>query len=139
MLNIIQINSRPKIAKLFTASWRNRSLQRIGARRYTKCHSLNNIFEMRSIHWKQKAFVKPIWHPSCFFRIEKILSKTFIKRTISIVSIQKHKHASFPETYAQEITLVNSCCYILCISCQKSYPLDSVTMFPFMAEIFLIS
>ena len=73
-----------------------------------------------------------------FSELERDLVR-LIKRTISIVSIQKHKHASFPETYAQEITLLNSCCYILCISCQKSYPLDFVTILPFMAEIFLLS
>ena len=73
-----------------------------------------------------------------FSELERYLVR-LIKRTISIVSIQKHKHASFPETYAQEITLLNSCCYILCISCQKSYPLDFVTILPFMAEIFLLS
>ena len=71
-----------------------------------------------------------------FSELERYLVR-LVKRTISIVSIQKHKNASFPETYAQEITLVNSCCYIL--SCQKSYPLDFVTILPFMAEIFLLS
>ena len=46
------------------------------------------FFEKRWIYQKEKAFVKSI--NDFFFRIGRILSKTFLKKTISILSIHLH-------------------------------------------------
>ena len=63
---------------------------RTGACRYTKCQNLNSFFQKRWMYCKRKAFVEPIWHRSLFFIIERILSETFLKKTISIFSIHLH-------------------------------------------------
>ena len=86
-------------------------LHKIGARGDTKCQNHNSFF-LRGEYIENKTFLLNLPDIKVFFRIERILSKPFLKKTISIHSMHLHhlgdvldkerarfNPASVPETY----------------------------------------
>ena len=97
---IIQINLHPKQScKIAYSSLKEHVNTWNWIPRRYKIPTLEQVFWNRWIYQKWKAFVKPIWHQYIyiyiFSRIEVILSRTFLKKTISIVNIRLNIWGNF--------------------------------------------
>ena len=84
---------------------KNMSLHRTGARGDTKCQNLNSFFYEVNIS-KTKSFSKNLSDIKVFFRIERILSKTFLKKAIRAQKVHAQLH-SFSLFYNNNLIIIN--------------------------------